>query len=524
MMTSEPKGSDAPADSDAGSDLKRRLPRNVAFQVLSFGVQIGTGLLLVPYLVRNLGLAAYGLIPVAAILTQYASLISQSVASSVSRFIAVALQSGDKHEATVLFNTALFASLGLVALQVPVLAAVVANADGVVEIPSDLLADATVLLACSAVSFLIGLVGSVITVPLYAANRLDVLRLIDVGRLAGRAGGVLVVFTLLEPRLRYVGYVELAVASAALIAEICAARRLAERLAVRWRYCDWRRMGPMLAMGGWVLVSTVGSLLFTRADIVVVSRFLGADAAGGYAALQQWPNLIRAGGSMMAAVVGPLIIAHHARGERGQIVRTSTMAVRLLSSLLAVPIGVMCVYAEPLLTLWLGSQYGGLWPVLVVMVCHLSVNAGVLPILNVQTALNRVRVPALVTLASGLLNVALAVALVSVFDMGIVAVAVAGGVVLTAKNALFSPLYGAAILGQPWHTFLVSFARGAVLLILLLAVGALTGASSDIDDWRELAVRAGGLGVVGLIMVVVLMPSGDRKAIGDMIGRRRMVR
>jgi len=50
-------------------EFKRQLPVNATFQSMAFLIRVGVGIWLVPYLVDHLGTAAYGLIPIAALMT-----------------------------------------------------------------------------------------------------------------------------------------------------------------------------------------------------------------------------------------------------------------------------------------------------------------------------------------------------------------------------------------------------------------------------------------------------------------------
>jgi membrane protein EpsK len=81
---------------DTTTQFKRQLPRNLLLQVLSFGTSIAVGILLTPYLVSHLGRAAYGLIPLAGVMTQYVSMVTYSISSATGRFLTLALQEASR--------------------------------------------------------------------------------------------------------------------------------------------------------------------------------------------------------------------------------------------------------------------------------------------------------------------------------------------------------------------------------------------------------------------------------------------
>src|SRR5690606_22607908 len=119
----------------------------------------------------------------------------------------------------------------------------------------------------------------------------------------------------------YVGYVDLAIAVILCPVQLVIAGRLAPRLRLRLRHYDWGKIRSLTTMGGWLLVNNVGTLLFLRMDVWVCNRFIGPETAGEYAAVLQWPTLIRHGGAIIAAVTAPMIVIYYAKSEMEQLVR-----------------------------------------------------------------------------------------------------------------------------------------------------------------------------------------------------------
>jgi len=509
---------------DTTTQFKRQLPRNLLLQVLSFTTSIGVGILLTPYLVRHLGRAAYGLIPLAGVMTQYVSMITYSISSATGRFLTLALQRDDVPDANRVLNTAFFSYLALALLQVPVFALIIYYANSVFTIPPVLYRDTIALLVCSAISFLVSLVAGVFGVPIYANNRLDISRTLDIIAQIGRIVGIVGLFIVCGPALRYVGYVSLVISIAMAVTNVLIGRRLAPMLRLDARAHDWSQLRQIVGMGGWLLVNYVGFLFFLKMDVWICNRFVSAEAAGEYAAVYQWSGLIRQAGTLLSGVIGPMIIIYYARGEVDRLIRLAQISVRVFCLLLAIPIGILCVCSSSILRLWLGESFAPLGPLMIVMLCHLTINIGILPLFNIQTAMNRVKAPALVTCALGVVNLGLAISLVRLFGWGIYGVAVAGALVLTAKNALFTPVYAAIILKQPWHTFVKSSLSGVVLTAALTGFGCLLEHYVHPHSWGAIATLATALGGAGLIAVWLVLSKKDRRLIIDLVpGRLRLL-
>ena len=505
---------------DTTRQFKQQLPRNMFLQVLSFITHIAVGIVLTPYLVRHLGRAAYGLIPIAGVMTQYVSIVTQTVSSAVGRFLTIALQRNDEQDANRILNTAFFSYLALALIQIPIFGLIIYYANSIFNIPEALYWDAILLLVCSAISFLIGLICGVFGIPIYANNRLDISRMLDVAGQIARIAGIVVLFVVYGPALRYVGYVSLAIGVSRTITTVLIGKRLAPMLKLNVHAYDWRKLRQLIGMGGWLLVNYVGALFFRKTDIWVCNRFVSAEAAGDYAAVYQWAGLIWQAAMLLSGVIGPMIIIYYARSEVERLIRLAQVSVRVLCLFVAVPISILCVFSSSILNLWLGETFRPLAPLMVIMVCPLCITVGILPLFSINTALNKVKLPALVTCAMGVLNLGLAISLAKFFGWGIYGVAIAGAVVLTAKNVIFTPVYAAHILKRPWHTFIRSSVSGMVFLAGLTGFGYVLNHYFRPESWVQLVALSFVVGVGGLVGIWFVLSNSDRQLVIELVPGR----
>jgi membrane protein EpsK len=200
----------------------------------------------------------------------------------------------------------------------------------------------------------------------------------------------------------------------------------------------------------------VGAMLLGRADLLVVNAFFGAAMTGGYGSVAQFSLLLEYLVNAAAIVVRPIVLAKYAQGDIQSLQRLSSQTVKLLGLLLALPVGLLCGFYRPLLSIWLGPSFEYLSLLLILLVCHQSLNLSVRPLLDVQNAYNRVRWPGIVTLLSGCSALVLAVLSAMWGKWGAAGVAASVAVAWTAKNAAYMPLYTARIMGLPWWVFLPS--------------------------------------------------------------------
>jgi len=114
--------------------------------------------------------------------------------------------------------------------------------------------------------------------------------------------------------------------------------------------------------------------------------------------------------------------------------------------MVALPISLMCGFAEPLLRLWLGPGSAAC-TVALLMAAHLCINVPIMPLLGLQLATNRVKVPAVVTMVMGIANLGLALVLAGPVHWNLYGIAAAGRLCLRSKMS-FSPPFTPHTFGQ----------------------------------------------------------------------------
>jgi membrane protein EpsK len=126
-------------------------------------------------------------------------------------------------------------------------------------------------------------------------------------------------------------------------------------------------------------------------------------------------------------------------------------------------------------------------------------------------ALNKVKIPGIVSLSMGIVNLVLALLFPLVFDWGLSGVAAAGAVVLTLKNAIFTPLYGAKILEKPWHTFINSLFPGLVAAILIALLSFGLSSVLNQSNWLDLIISFGIITLAYASVVFFAVLSSDER-------------
>ncbi|MDQ1253483.1 MAG: hypothetical protein QG646_2650, partial [Euryarchaeota archaeon] len=141
-----------------------------------------------------------------------------------------------------------------------------------------------------------------------------------------------------------------------------------------------------------------------------------------------------------------------------------------------------------LLSLWVGPEFAKLAPLMVLMLFHLVINLPVMPLFSINVAHNKVRFPGIVTFVMGIGNFLLAVMIPYITGWNYYGVALAGAIMLTLKNAFFTPWYATKVLGISRTTFVNSMIPGLFAMIMTGVISRLVANYLQISGLVSVAV------------------------------------
>lgn len=467
----------------------------------SMAVNMVVGVWFTAYLVKNLGAASYGLIPLATTMASYMSVLTLALTAAVGRSITVAHGAGNTAEVDRVFNTAFVGCLVFSLVLLPVALVVGYLTPHWLSVPAGQENEARILFIAAGLVFLLTTAATPYGVALFCRNRLDLSSLINAGMTLLRVGIVALLFAFTIPDLWQVAAGLFCAAVAGTLVSIFFSRRLMPELKFRPSGFSLGTLKGLASTGLWVSVTQFGTILMLSVDLLMVNLLLGAFAAGKYAIPLQLSTLMRQIFSTLGGLFTPTIMALHGAGERDALVAYVARAIRMVGFLAALAAGLLCGFAEPLLTVWLGSDFAYLAPLVWLMISPLAVNLSVFPMFGLALTVNKVRGPAIVTIILGVVHVGLAWLLVEKAGWGMYGVAASAILLLSLKNILYIPWYTARAVDIPFWSMIGPVIRVGFVTVAVWAVAAVVAHFVPIHGW--LTFFAGGA-IAGVITLIVL--------------------
>ncbi len=497
---------------DAGAQFVANVGSNIAF----VAVTMISMLLFVPYLIRNLGVAAYGAISLANLVVLYVATFSSGITSAATRFLAIDLGRHDDAAANATFNSAIAASAAFIAAALLPLLAVGLYSPSLFRVPETLEWQTRILLLCAALYALLNLIVDCFSASTVILHRFEIRNALRALGLLLRISTVLLLFAIVDPQVWHIGAGLVLSVMVSLFASRYICRMLTPQLRVASSDFDRSRAGELAAFSGWALLNSIGILLFATSDLIVINQFFGATATGHFAVLVLFPEVIRQGMDAITSVTNPSILARYARRDLDGLRDYTLRAVKLIALGLVLPVGLLVGLAQPLLELWLGSDFAHLKGQLMVMSFPICVTMATLPLSYVLTAYNKVRVQSQFTAACGIVCLLAAVAAARWGGQGPVGVVMASASLLVIRSCVLIPAYAGKVTG--WGSLAIyRHLMIGVLATALVALAAHSLASLSVTpSWQVCASIAAAVTVPYLVIAATcLMNGGDRAVIAS---------
>lgn len=389
-------------------DKAKQTKINFYTNIVALIANVLVGIYYTPYLVNNLGLAAYGILPLALIINQYISVATQTLTHAYTRFYSVALQKEDYDEASKDISSSMVVILLISVLIVPTGLWIIANVNSLFSIPAELIVSAKYLFGFTILSFIVSLFSSLFNVTLYAINRFDLMNLMKIIRTVFKLLVVIVLFETISIDVAWVGLTNLLTEILVLVMSIFLFFKFKPReVCLSISKFQKSVLYSIMGMSIWVFIQVCGDTLLYRTDNLIVNHFWGTEASGALGAISEIGHYVSVIVSVLGSLFGPLILIAYAKEQHDEVKSLFIEQSTIVGCLSAVLTGTISGCGAVLLDVWLGNEMGqySWWLLLKMVVLPYYAAGGILAF--VYRSWNKVKFPAIGTIILGLADIAI---------------------------------------------------------------------------------------------------------------------
>ena len=496
---------------------------NMAASAITYLVTFGISFFLSPYIVRTVGVEAYGFVGLANNFISYASLATVALNALSGRFITIRLYEKDIDGANKYFTSVFFANLAIGLIILLVETVVWLRLDRLIHVPAHIFWDVKILFGALFLNCIVSTVGSVFSVATFATNKLYLSSLRTLESSLIRAAILVLLFLIAAPHVWYLGVTSLITGAYCLLFNIRYTHILTPELRIRKKYFDFGAVKELITSGVWNLIIRLGQILLDGLDLLITNLFIDVSSMGILSLAKTVPAIIQSIISSMIGVFSPNFTILYAENRLEDLIRALKQSMKIMGVMANVPIIVLVVCGQDFFRLWQPTQNAQQLQVLSILtVCGFVVSGGINCAYSIFTVVNRLKVNALAVSIGGLFSIIVTFLVVKYTYLGVYAVAGVSSIISVLRNLVVTVPYVAKCLNLKWSFFFPDVIRPILFFLISVAVCFLAVAFLPAGGWLLFFIKACATGLISLIIgYFIVLNQGDRKYVLSRLKKSR---
>lgn len=348
---------------------------NVTTRYLAYVIDAALGLVMLPFNLHHLGMAAYGLWMLTSSVTAYLTMLDLGYGGALVRFVAKYRAKRDARAVNEVMSTlaVVYTSIGAIAYLVVLLLAM--NLEWLVRVsPEQAGASRALLLIIGAnisLRFVFAIYGGIIV----GFQRYHLNNLTSIGTSLAVAAANVAVLRLNGDVVALVA-VTTAVRVLGLLVYKFNAGRVFPGLSIRWTLFSRERLREVTGFSLFMLGLDAAYKVNYASDVMVIGALLGAPAVALWAPAQRLSEVTLRLSNQVSEALFPVVVDCDASRRDARLRQVFVEGTRLSLATVLPIAGALAMMAHPLLTAWLGRSFSTTAYIVQLLACVVIVRVG----------------------------------------------------------------------------------------------------------------------------------------------------
>lgn len=318
---------------------------------------------------------------------------------------------------------------------------------------------------------LIGLVNSVFSVCTFAVNRQDIEAYRSILSNILRIVIIFLLFYFFIPKLYFLGISSVVSAIYLALANYYLTRKFLPEMKLSIK--DFNRMAikEITSSGVWNSINSLSVVLMTQLDLFLANIYTSPKDMGLFSLSKVVPNFMELLIGVVTTVFVPKLVILFGRNDKNGLLREIRFSMKILSIVVVIPICLLFVFGDIFMQIWVPGQNIELLHKLSNMALFRIFAYGIVAtIYPVYTVVNKLKIPALVWLVVGIIEVITIIFVFKHTSLGIFSIPIVSMSTAFLRNFLFTPYYAAKCLDIKKNTFFINLLKNILITVFLLGI------------------------------------------------------
>lgn len=501
----------------------KQISINILTQWGSFILRAAIGILLVPFLIRELGRDVYGLAILLGVIVSFAEVADMGLRAALGRHLSEALADNDisAYNGLASTATAIWLTVGCISAGTCALCSdyIVAFLD----IPLEAQGDASLLVMLfGSFSILAAFTQPLFNAVLSSSNRFDIMSRFEAAY--GLITGLLLFLVLSFSDYGIYAWAVIILGCRVLLIIMSGvvARRVMPSFQISLKRVNWGSFRKLFSLSGYLFFLNLTNLLSTRADPIILSRFLGPASLALYNPGLSLSSRVRPLVLVLANQLYPITTKFHTTGDDTQMKRVLFVGTRITLCMGVGVFAVLGILSQSICQVWLegtlGEEYRIAGYVLLGWALIDLFQAAAGSQWPVMIGKDKVRFVAYTQFPLSILNIIASVYLVNNTSLGVIGVIVPT-VFIGAFRRVLTTLYVRQLLGLRLAEYLrEAYLRPFLVFSLLVPFACLLTLNFPADTLVELLISSFIISSLwGILFIAFGVMPEERKMVYDKV-------
>lgn len=469
----------------------KRISSTLILSFLAMVVNYAISFVLTRYITETIGVEAYGFVTLAKTISNYGIVISSCLNAYAARFVTIAYYEENINKAKRYLSSVVLSNLGLLCIVCIIEIFAIWKLERIIVIPQYLVPDVKILFALDITNYMLLVLANCFSVAAYIKDRLSLIEATRLLAYTSEAIILIVLFSHFPPKIYYVGIGLLG--STFIIGWLffVLLRRLTPELVVSLSSFSWKAVKELVYSGFWNSLNSIGNMLNSGLDLLVSNLLLSALMMGQLSIVKTISTIVSTLISLMGKPFHPMLLKKYSEKNIHSLVGVLIYEIKFsgyFSNMLFA--GLIC-FGTSYFKLWVPQQNEDILNrIMIVTVIGLLFEGTIYPLFYIYTLTLQNRIPCIVTIFSGLLNVLGMYLLLKHTTLGLYAVVGTTTVLGFLTYLVFTPIYSSKCIGLKWNTFYPTIARVLISACIITITLKLAFRLYMPDTWIKLSLCA----------------------------------
>lgn len=484
----------------------KRYILSVLFSALAFVTNFLITFFLTRAVTERIGVEANGFVSMAKTVASYTLILTVALNSFAARFISIAYHKGDFEKANRYFSSIFIADIVLSVFLLFSFSILIIFLEKIFVIPSELILDVKILFLLDLINFCISSCSTVFLCSCIIKNRLDLGNLFKFISYFLEGVFLFIAFFFLTPKIYFVGIGLIISSLFILVSDFFITRKFTPELTIEKKYISLSAVKEVVFPGLWNSINMLGNTLNSGLDLIVSNLLLNAVKTGLLSIVKSVSTIFISLFQLVSVPFQPFQLKAYSNGNREKLIDSFKYGIKFNGCLSNVLFGGFAIFGAVFFKLWVPSQDGDLLQsICLITILATAIEGAVYPLYFAYTLTLKNKVPCIVTIASGLINVVSMLILLKLFNADLFGVVITTTVLAWLVNFIFNPIYSAKCLNLKATTFYPCLVRH------IISTAAVTGVFYCISliiypsDWLSLIIIAAVCAIIGAIIHFVIV-------------------